>query len=99
MTIGNRLVDLAREGYDVAIHIVKDPGLNVVVRELAPVRRKVCATLDYFRHHGVPESPCDLTLHNCIIYNLPDSPGRPLAVHGKERDRGARLGKSAVERR
>jgi DNA-binding transcriptional LysR family regulator len=46
LTIDDRLVKLAGEGYDVAIRIVKEPNLALVARALAPVRRKVCATPD-----------------------------------------------------
>ncbi len=68
MTINDRFVDLAEEGYDLAIRIAKDPGQNVVARKLAPVNRKVCATPGYFARHGVPQTPAELVGHNCLIY-------------------------------
>ena len=68
MTITDRLVDLVEEGYDVAIRIVHEPALNFVARELAPVHRVVCATPDYFKRHGVPQTPEDLRQHNCLHY-------------------------------
>jgi DNA-binding transcriptional LysR family regulator len=73
MTINDRYADLAEEGYDVAIRITKEPDLNLVARELAPIHHVVCATPDYFRRHGTPESPSDLARHNCLIYaqNVP----------------------------
>ncbi len=68
MTITDRLVDLIEEGYDVAIRIVREPALNFVARELAPVRRVVCATPEYFKKHSVPKTPLDLRQHNCLHY-------------------------------
>ena len=68
MTIADRIVDLVEEGYDVAIRIVREPPLNFVARELAPVRRVVCATPEYFKKHGVPKTPLDLRQHNCLHY-------------------------------
>ncbi|MEO6929547.1 MAG: LysR family transcriptional regulator [Casimicrobiaceae bacterium] len=68
MTISDRFVDLADEGYDVAIRIARDPGLNIVARKLAPVHRKLCATPDYFARHGVPQAVADLARHNCLTY-------------------------------
>jgi DNA-binding transcriptional LysR family regulator len=68
MTIGDRMVDLVEEGYDVAIRIVREPDLNLVARKLAPVRRVACATPEYFRRHGVPKTPQDLKRHNCLHY-------------------------------
>ena len=68
MTITDRMVDLVSEGYDVAIRIRREPSLHVVARELAPVRRVVCATPDYFRRRGVPATPQELSTHNCLHY-------------------------------
>src|SRR5688500_10201446 len=56
MTINDRFVDLAEEGYDVAIRIAKDPGQNIVARKLAPVHRRICATPGYFAQRGVPRT-------------------------------------------
>jgi DNA-binding transcriptional LysR family regulator len=78
MVITDRFVDLADEGYDVAVRIAKDPGQNLVARGLAAVRRKMCATPDYFTRHGVPQTPEDLARHNCLTYTFfnPQDPWR-----------------------
>lgn len=68
MTITDRFVDLADEGYDVALRIAKDPGQNLVARKLAAVHRKVCATPEYFAAHGIPRTPRALADHNCLTY-------------------------------
>jgi DNA-binding transcriptional LysR family regulator len=70
MTLSDRFIDLADEGYDVAIRVAwkDEPGLTVVARELARSQRKVCATPGYFERHGVPEEPNDLIHHNCLTY-------------------------------
>ncbi len=68
LTITDRWVDLAEEGYDVAIRVTGDPPPNWVARKLAPVRRKLCATPGYFDQRGVPQSPADLVHHNCLDY-------------------------------
>ena len=68
LTITDRWVDLAEEGYDVAIRVTGDPPPNWVARKLAPVRRKLCATPGYFDQLGVPQSPADLVHHNCLDY-------------------------------
>ncbi len=64
------VVDLVREGYDVAIRIgeVRDP--NYVAARLFPNRRVVCGTPGYFAQYGVPRVPEDLTQHNCLAFNL-----------------------------
>jgi DNA-binding transcriptional LysR family regulator len=68
MTITDRVVDLAEEGYDVVICTTRDLPLSLVARKLAPIRRKICATPDYFDEFGVPNFPQDLTNHNCLDY-------------------------------
>ena len=68
LTITDRWVDLAEEGYDVAIRVTGAPPPNWVARKLAPVRRKLCATPGYFDQRGVPHSPADLVHHNCLDY-------------------------------
>jgi len=68
MAIGDRLVDLADEGFDIAIRIANEPAPNLVARKLAPVNRKICATPEYFERHGVPETPEALSRHNCLTY-------------------------------
>ncbi len=68
LTITDRFVDLAEEGYDLSIRVTAEPPLALVARKLAPVRRQLCATPDYFQRHGLPMTPADLVHHNCLDY-------------------------------
>jgi DNA-binding transcriptional LysR family regulator len=68
MTITDRVVDLTEEGYDVVISVTKDLPQALVARKLAPIRRKLCATSDYFEEFGTPILPQDLVNHNCLDY-------------------------------
>ncbi|MEO7008532.1 MAG: LysR family transcriptional regulator [Caldimonas sp.] len=68
MTVTDRVVDLVDEGYDVAIRVTREPSLHLVARKLALARHVVCATPGYFRRHGVPTTPQELTQHNCLGY-------------------------------
>jgi DNA-binding transcriptional LysR family regulator len=76
LTITDRWVDLAGEGYDVAIQVTGEPPQHLVARKLAPVRRKLCATPAYFRQRGVPLTPTDLVAHNCLDYTRSGEQGR-----------------------
>lgn len=78
LTTTDRFVDLAEEGYDLAIRIAGEPAPTLVARRLAPVNRKLVATPDYFARHGVPETPADLRRHNCLTYTYfnPQDPWR-----------------------
>lgn len=68
LTITDRWVNLAEEGYDLSIRVTNDPPQNWVARKLAPVRRKLCATPEYFMRRGIPRNPTDLVMHNCLDY-------------------------------
>ena len=68
MTLNDRVVDLIDEGFDVAVRIARLPDSGMIARRLAPFRQVVCATPDYWRTHGIPTCPTDLTKHNCLNY-------------------------------
>lgn len=68
MTITDRNVDLAEEGYDLLVRVCREAPANLVSRRLVPVRRRLCATPEYFARHGTPQVPQDLTTHNCLDY-------------------------------
>lgn len=68
MTITDRIVDLAEEGYDVVITVTHDLPQALIARRLAPIRRKLCATPEYFEEFGTPLIPQDLAKHNCLDY-------------------------------
>ena len=68
LTITDRLIDLAEEGYDMAIRVTAEPPLTLVARKLAPVRCKLCGTPAYFEKIGLPLIPADLVHHNCLNY-------------------------------
>lgn len=75
LSITDRRVNLAEEGFDLAICVTGEPPPNLVARPLAPVRRKLCATPDYFRRKGIPQTPADLVEHNCLDYTRSGEPG------------------------
>jgi DNA-binding transcriptional LysR family regulator len=68
VTLNDRVVDLVEEGFDLGIRIATrvDPGL--VARQLTRARLVVCASPEYLEKHGTPESPADLSAHNCLSY-------------------------------
>ena len=81
----NRVVDLVNEGCDLAIRISDNPQPNLVARKLAPIRWVTCASPDYLDRYGVPQTPQDLSKHNCLLYRgLPAGKGHwNYRVNGK----------------
>jgi len=68
VTLGDRLVDLIEEGYDVAIRIAASAGNLLVSRKLATTRMVLCASPAYVMKHGAPAHPRDLVRHRAIAY-------------------------------
>lgn len=64
----DRPVDLADEGFDLALRITGAPSPQLVARALAPLRFVVCATPTYFSLHGMPRTPQDLDRHTTLGY-------------------------------
>jgi DNA-binding transcriptional LysR family regulator len=69
MSMDDSVMDLAKEGYDVAVRMSSDPPPNVVARRLAPVRWVLCASPQYLQKRGTPRTPADLVGHNCLFYS------------------------------
>lgn len=76
LTITDRWIDLAEEGYDLIIQVTGQPQEHLVARKLAPVRRQLCATPEYFHRRGIPRTPMDLVSHNCLDYTRSGEQGR-----------------------
>lgn len=68
LNLNDRVVDIVSEGFDLAIRIGQLVESSLVARRLAPVRLVVCGAPDYFRRHGVPETPEQLPEHDCLRY-------------------------------
>ena len=69
MTLDDREVHLAEEGYDMALLIAREPHASLVARKLAPIRQRLCASPEYLRRNGTPASLAELTHHNCIVFS------------------------------
>ncbi len=68
-------VDLVREGFDVAIRISKLSDSSLIARQLAPIHNIVCASPEYIKQHGAPQTPTELKQHICLAYSNIRQPG------------------------
>ena len=66
--LSDRLVDLANEGFDVALRITTGLEPSLIARRIAPVGMTVCAAPQYLRRRGTPRSPIDLGRHEVLSY-------------------------------
>ena len=68
--LNDRQVDLAEEGWDLAIRIGSLRNSSLVARRLAPCRIAMCASPAYLKARGTPRTTADLKQHNCLGYTL-----------------------------
>ncbi|MEZ5830733.1 MAG: LysR family transcriptional regulator [Dongiaceae bacterium] len=68
LTMGERMVDLIEEGFDLAIRPTVPADSSLVIRQLSVWRHVPCAAPSYLEMHGRPEEPADLAQHNCLRY-------------------------------
>lgn len=73
IVMNDRPVDLAEEGFDVAIRLTERPPPNVVARKLTTVTWVICAAPDYLVRRGTPRTPQELRDHNCLFYSFLES--------------------------
>lgn len=80
--LNDRIVDLAEEGWDLAIRIGNLRDSSLIARRIAPCRTVVCAAPSYLRAHGTPRRVTDLASHNCLGYTLSRTVGAERWVFG-----------------
>ena len=68
VSFDDRTVNIAEEGYDLAIRIGSLQDSSMIARKLIDVDFTVCASPIYFEKNGVPKTPEDLINHNVIAY-------------------------------
>ncbi len=91
IAVDSRLVDIAKEGFDAGIRLGESLDKDMIGVRISPdLQMMVAGSPEYFRDHPVPDTPQDLTTHNCINLRLPtlgglyawefEKGGRPLNV-------------------
>jgi DNA-binding transcriptional LysR family regulator len=88
LSLDDSLQDIVERGFDAAIRIGELSDSTLVARRLGSFRRLVCAAPAYLATHGTPETPEQLTDHQCLYYTNLESPrvwhferdGEPLPV-------------------
>jgi DNA-binding transcriptional LysR family regulator len=68
--LNDRFIDLAEEGWDLAIRIGSLSDSSLIARRIASCRTVVCAAPSYLAARGRPRSVSDLANHNCLGYTL-----------------------------
>lgn len=79
------LVDIVAAGYDAGVRLGEQVAKDMIAVRIGPeMRMAVVGSPAYFKRYGIPETPQDLTSHNCIASRLPTYGG--LFPWGLEKD-------------
>ena len=68
LRLSDRVVSLQEEHVDLGIRTGPLPDIGIVARRIGSVRRILCASPDYLSSRGRPETPEDITAHDCVTF-------------------------------
>ncbi|MBN9164299.1 MAG: hypothetical protein BGO98_34790 [Myxococcales bacterium 68-20] len=69
--LGDRLVDLVHEGFDVAVRTGDPDDSRLSSRKLASFRNVIVAAPKYLADHPPPSEPSELSEHRLLLYKKP----------------------------
>ncbi|MBP2446816.1 LysR family transcriptional regulator [Rhizobium leguminosarum] len=67
-SVGERMVDMIEDGYDLVMRTVPPPDSSLVARKLTPWRHMLVCSPAYFESQPMPKSPAEVADHNCLQY-------------------------------
>ena len=70
LQLTDSVVDLAGEGFDLAVRIGQVVNEGLVARPLGPYRMVIAAAPSYLQRHGTPECAADLARHQCLSHSV-----------------------------
>lgn len=85
--LADRKVDLLAEGFDLAVRIGELPDSSLIARKLTSVHRAIYASPRYLAQRGTPQTPEELTQHDCLLYAYHAVPTM-WRLNGPDRDVG-----------
>lgn len=69
LVLNDRLVDPIEEGFDVTVRICEpQSSTSLIIKQIATVKRVLCASPNYIKNHGEPVHPNELKDHRCLQY-------------------------------
>ena len=64
-----RPLDLVAEGIDIAFRLGDIKDSTLLTRKIGTIDMTICATPEYLKTNGTPNSLSDLETHNCLIFS------------------------------
>jgi DNA-binding transcriptional LysR family regulator len=69
LVMDDKVVDLVRGGFDIAIRTGELADSSLIARRLAPLNSVLCVSPDYLENNGYPNQINDLRQHNCLSFS------------------------------
>ena len=100
LRLSDHLIDLMREGVDVALRLAVLKDSSLTMRKIADCERVLVAAPAYLERKGVPKTPNDLAGHECLLLRYPgtaqfqwllgdpEAPAKPAVSGGFDADDG-----------
>ncbi|EHD13111.1 putative HTH-type transcriptional regulator YafC [Commensalibacter intestini A911] len=89
--LNDRIVDLVEEGWDLSLRIGKMISSTLKARKLTSIEFILCASPDYLKQHGTPQTIQDLPQHQCLLYSLGTLMNRSYWKFGKNGEHNIRV--------
>ncbi|WP_142524029.1 LysR family transcriptional regulator [Raoultella ornithinolytica] len=74
LTLGDDVIDLIDGGYDLAVRTGPLSDSRLTARQILEGGRSVCAAPVYWKTHGKPTKPEELSFHNCLVLSRRNNP-------------------------
>lgn len=68
MVLADGVVNLFEEQFDLAVRIGDLPDSSLIATRVGAIRRVICASPAYLSIRGTPDSPNDLSQHDCVTF-------------------------------
>ncbi|RFB96722.1 LysR family transcriptional regulator [Rhizobium leguminosarum bv. trifolii] len=67
-SVGERMVDMIEDGYDLVMRTLLPPDSSLIARKLTPWRHMLVCSPGYVDSHPLPLKPAEVVDHNCLQY-------------------------------
>ena len=68
LSLSDSFIDVIGGGFDLVVRIGELQDFSLKARRVGTTQLKVFAHQDYLKKHGTPQTPEELSGHNCLIY-------------------------------
>lgn len=84
LDLSDRTVDLLADGFDMAVRIGELADSSLIASPLMQLDMVTCASPTYLATRGAPQTPAELSGHDCVLYGHSAAVEWPFRVGGRQ---------------